>query len=97
MDGIFWVIVSKQYPPTWLQFIKNAISEELHQGEHIKDSPLNTTLYSEVRQGQFSWHLNLEVLWSVFREVNGSGEAEPIGELDIFIHILQANIEIYVT
>ena len=66
------------------------------RGTHQRLST-DTTLYSEVRQGQFSWHLNLEVLWSVFREVNGSGEAEPIGELDIFIHILQANIEIYVT
>ena len=59
-------------------------------------TPMNTPLCSEVRQGQFSWHLNLEMLWSVCREVNGSKEADAVSELDIFINILQMHIEINV-
>ena len=59
--------------------------------------PVNTPLYSELRQGQFIWHLNLEVLWSVCGEVNANGEADPNGELDISINILQKHIEINVS
>ena len=55
---------------------------------------MNTPLCSEASQGQFSWKLNSEQAWSLFREVYGSGEAKLFGELDIFIITLKLHIKI---
>ena len=90
--------MSKLYPHITKIYEKMQSVKKRTKGNNSKPlhTPVNTSQYSEARQAQFSWHLNLEVLYSFCKEVNGSGEPDPIGELDIFINILQMHIEINV-
>ena len=83
-------MVSKQYPHIAKIYKKTAVSGQPHLRENLKPlhTPVNTPVYSEASQGQFSWHLKLDQVWCVCREVNGSREADPFGELDILISTL---------
>ena len=55
-------------------------------------TPMNIPLCIEIRQGQFSWHLEPERTTCVSQgEVFGSGEDDPNGEFGIFFAEINGN------